>query len=153
MDHAERDQGFLIREHVNRWLCVLAMLLVVCTTMLGEAQAAAFSYSIPPDFLNLSPGAPAENFAGVSEALRQRSHGFAQYAVIVKDDQVVAELTVSVGAASGAPMESVDAIVAKVSKQEGFRELGREQLVLQRVTCAKLEFSAISKGARLQKVL
>lgn len=150
---AVRGQTLPIKGVADRRLCLLVVLLVVLTTRLGGAQGAAFSYAIPPDFLNLSPGAPAENFARASEALVQRSRGFAQYAAILKDDQVAAELTVLVGAGRGTAMDSVNAILAKVSKQEGFRELGREQLVLQGVTCAKLEFSATVRGVRLQKVM
>jgi len=131
-----------ITEVGNRRLCFLVVLLAVFTTRLSGARDAALSYAIPPDFLNLSPGAPAENFARASEALVQRSRGFAQYAVILKDDQIAAELTVSVDAGSGTAMDAVNAITAKVSKQEDFRELGREQLVLDGVTCARFEFSA-----------
>ncbi len=142
-----------VRAVADRRLCLLVVLLGVFVARLSGAQGAAFSYAIPPDFLNLSPGATAENLARVPEALVQRSRRFAQYAVILTDDQLVAELTVSVDAGNGTAMDSVDAITAKASKQEGFRELAREQLILQDVTCAKLEFSTVFRGVRLQKIV
>jgi hypothetical protein len=152
-DDALIDQTLPISVVTNRRLCLILALLVVLAARLAGARGAAFSYALPPDFLNLSPGAPSENFSRASEALVQRSRRFAQYAVILKDDQVVAELTVSVDAGNGTAMDSVDAITAKLSKQDGFRELERELLVLQGVTCAKLEFSALVRGVRLQKVI
>jgi hypothetical protein len=135
------------------WLWVVAVLLVVCTTRNGGAREELFSYAVPPDFLNLSPGAAPENFARVSEELVQRSHAFKQFAVVFQDERIAAELTVSVGASHGSALRGVEAIIAKVSKQEDFRELKRESFVLQGVGCARFEFSATVSGIRLQKLI
>ena len=131
-------------------LIASALMLVVST-----ASAQGLKYRVPEGLLNLSPGAPAENFAKVPAPIAEQARAFHGYAVALKDGQPLVTFAVELTKSDANIPRLADEIVKAVRGRkdvENPRIVAHEKVMIAGFECAKVEYVVTVAGREFTKL-
>ena len=130
---------------------IAAALLLLATT----GWADGFKYRIPEGFTDLSPGAPAENFAKVPAAVAEQARQFRGSAVFLKDGEPPVAFFVMVKKGYASVGELADEIAEAVPKRTDVtnpRVVANEKVSIGGFECAKIEYVVTAQGLEFTKL-